>query len=110
MAPIACDGRLGEARVLEPGMAAEVARQRILGPDLVLPFTLGWGAGLLRNPPSFIYGPGGASVGHSGWGGSCAMADPERRISAAYVMNRQSTHLIGDPRPRRLLEAVYAAL
>jgi hypothetical protein len=38
------------------------------------------------------------------------MADPERRLSAAYVMNRQSTALIGDPRPIRLLEALYAAL
>jgi len=110
MALIACDGRLDGEQALAPGIAAEVTRQRILGPDLVLPFTLGWGAGLLRNAPNYIYGPGEASVGHSGWGGSCAMADPERRLSAAYVMNRQSTHLIGDPRPRRMLDALYESL
>ena len=79
------------------------------GADLVLPFSLSWGAGVLRNPPNFVYGPGQASIGHSGWGGSCVMADPERRLSAAYVMNRQSTHLIGDPRPVRLIEALYAS-
>ena len=39
-----------------------------------------------------------------------AMADPERGLSAAYVMTRQSPHLIGDLRPKRLLEALYAAL
>ena len=107
MALIACDGVLDGQQVLEPGVAAEVARQRIFGPDLVLPFTLGWAAGLLRNAPNFIFGPGEDSLGHYGWGGSCAMADPGRRLSAGYVMNRQSTYLIGDPRPRRMLDALY---
>ncbi len=107
---LACDGKLAGREVLAPGVAAEIARERISGPDLVLPFTLSWGAGVLRNPPNFIYGPGEAAFGHSGWGGSCVMADPERRLSAAYVMNRQSSALIGDPRARRLIEALYAAL
>lgn len=104
---VACDGKLDGAQVLEPGIAAEMARTRIQGPDLVLPYTLAWGAGVLRNDPVMIYGPGRETVGHSGWGGSCVMADPERRLSAAYVMNRQSSCLIGDPRSRRLIEAVY---
>jgi CubicO group peptidase (beta-lactamase class C family) len=107
---LACDGRLNGREILAPGTAAEMARERILGPDLVLPFTLGWGAGLLRNRPNMIYGPGRESIGHSGWGGSCVMADPDQRLSAAYVMNRQSIHLIGDPRARRLIDGVYAAL
>ena len=96
--------------MLKPGVAADVARQRIRGQDLVLPFTLAWGAGVLRNDPVMIYGPGIASFGHSGWGGSCLMADPERKLSAAYVMNRQSAYLIGDPRSRRLIEAIYEGL
>ena len=103
---LACDGRLDSQQVLAPGIAAQVARERIFGPDLVLPFTLGWGAGVLRNHGLRIYGPDEASVGHSGWGGSCVMADPGRGLSAAYVMNRQSTHLIGDPRPVRLLRGL----
>ena len=107
---LSCDGRLGDVQVLPPGLAAEVARERIFGPDLVLPYTLGWGAGVLRNHGLDIYGPGVASVGHSGWGGSCLMADPERGLSAAYVMNRQSAFLIGDPRPVRLIAALYEAL
>ena len=65
---------------------------------------------LLRNERLNIYGPGPNSFGHSGWGGSCVMADPDRRLSAAYVMNKQSVHLIGDPRPMRLIEALYAGL
>ena len=50
------------------------------------------------------------AVGHCGWGGSCAFADPATGISAAYVMTRQSPHLIGDPRAQRLIAALYAAL
>ena len=107
---LACDGVLDDAQVLEPGIASEMARERVRGPDLILPFTLAWGAGVLRNDPVGIYGPSRESFGHSGWGGSCLLADPERRLSAAYVMNRQSAYLIGDPRAGRLIEALYASL
>ena len=109
-AMLACDGMLDGRQVLEPGVAAQIARKRIGGQDLVLPYNLAWGAGVLRNAPVMIYGPGRHTVGHSGWGGSCLMADPERRLSAAYVMNRQSPAIIGDPRSVRLIEAVYKGL
>ena len=38
------------------------------------------------------------------------MADPDARVSAAYVMTRQSPHLIGDPRPVALFDALYSCL
>ena len=76
----------------------------------MLPFDVSWGAGFLRNPPNMFYGPEPFTLAHSGWGGSCAFADPVRGLSGAYVMNRQSTALVGDIRPRRLIDAVYAAL
>jgi CubicO group peptidase (beta-lactamase class C family) len=110
MAAMACDGIAGGRTVLAPGAAAQAARERALGPDLVLPRVMSWGAGFMRGAGSGLYGPGLQTVGHSGWGGSCAFADPERRLSGAYVMNRQSAALIDDPRPRRLIDAAYAAL
>jgi CubicO group peptidase (beta-lactamase class C family) len=110
MAALACDGKLDGFEVLAPGIAAQAARARICGQNLVLPFDLCWGAGLLRNERLNIYGPGQDSFGHSGWGGSCVMADPDRRLSAAYVMNKQSVHLIGDPRPVKIIEALYGCL
>jgi CubicO group peptidase (beta-lactamase class C family) len=110
MAVLACDGEVDGHEILPPGMALEAAAQRIQGPDLVLPYTLSWGAGFLRNQDLGIYGPSPHAFGHSGHGGSCAVADPERRLSYAYVMNRQSPHLIGDPRSRRLIDALYACL
>ena len=82
---------------MAPGVAAVAGAEQIAGPDLVLPCEMTWGAGFIRNQGLGIYGPRAATFGHSGWGGSCAFADPERRISGAYVMNRQSAELIADP-------------
>lgn len=110
MAAMACDGAMDGRQVLAPGTAAQAARERIVGPDLVLPRTMSWGAGFMRSAGSGLYGPGANTVGHSGWGGSCAFADPERRLSGAYVMNRQSSALIDDPRAQRLIAATYAAM
>ena len=110
MAALAGDGDLGVTRVLPSGLAALAARRRIAGDDLVLPYKMSWGAGFIRNEGLWIYGPGRETFGHSGWGGSCAFADPERGVSGAYVMNRQSAELIADPRSRRLIDATYEAL
>ena len=110
MAILACDGQLDGHEVLPPGLALEAARARIKGLDQVLPFDLSWGAGFLRNEGLGVYGPSSHAFGHSGWGGSCVVADPERRLSLAYVMNRQSAYLVGDPRARRLIDAFYACL
>ena len=143
MAVLAQDGILDVREVLASGVAGEAGRQRIAGPDLVLPYEMSWGAGFIRNAgvriygsgrerisgPDlvlgydmswgagfirnerlWVYGSGSETFGHSGWGGSCAFADPERGVSGAYVMNRQSAELIADTRARRLIDAVYAAL
>lgn len=110
MGALARDGWLDGELILSPALIAEAARERIRGQDLVLPFKMSWGAGFMRNATVKAWGPAEMSFGHSGWGGSCAFADPERRLGGAYVMNRQSTSLLGDARPRRLIEAAYAAL
>lgn len=106
---VANDGVLNGRSVLSAGTLEQLTRERIHGPDKVLPFEISWAAGLMRNDGLKVFGPGEA-FGHYGWGGSMAMADPSRRLSAAYVMTRQSPHLIGDPRPKRLLQALYGAL
>ncbi|MFT4089216.1 MAG: serine hydrolase domain-containing protein [Asticcacaulis sp.] len=107
---IATGGFIGGQRVISEDTLTEATRERVYGPDKVLPFTLSWGAGFLRNRGIRIYGPNENAVGHSGWGGSCLFADPERKLSAAYVMTRQSPFLIGDPRPVGLIDALYSAL
>lgn len=110
MGALATDGQLGGIKIVSPETIAAAARQRIVGDDLVLPYRISWGAGFMRNQGLDIWGPGQATFGHAGWGGSAAFADPDRGLAGAYVMNRQDVHLIGDPRARRLIEAAYACL
>lgn len=94
---------------LRPGIFEELVRPRTHGPDLVLPFITAFGAGIMLNTHG-RFGPNPATLGHSGWGGSMAISDPDAELTCAYVMNRQSNILLGDPRAVRLVEAVYAAL
>jgi len=110
MGALATDGDTGGVHILSPQTRDKATRERICGQDLVLPFLMSWGAGFMRNEPNEMFGPGPQSFGHTGWGGSCAFADPQRRVAGAYVMNKQETGLLGDARSRRLLEAAYAAL
>ena len=88
---------------------ASLVRPRVDGPDLVLNMSTSFGAGIMRNTHGF-FGPNPATVGHCGWGGSMAIADPDRRLTCAYVMNKQSNVLVGDPRAVRLVNAVYGCL
>jgi len=110
MGIVANGGRLNGQPLLSPGTLAQLTRERVYGQDRVLPFRLSWAAGLLRNTGIGIYGPNERALGHSGWGGSCAMADADKRLSAGYVMNKQSAYLIGDPRPVGLINALYGCL
>jgi len=100
----------GGGELISPDGVRAMTRQRIAGDDLVLPFHIAWGAGVMRNAGLNLYGPGQQSFAHSGWGGACALADPERRLGMAYVMNKQSSDLIGDARARRLIDAAYGCL
>ncbi|UDF03741.1 serine hydrolase domain-containing protein [Asticcacaulis sp. AND118] len=110
MQVVANGGRLKGGTVLTEKTLNDATKERVSGPDRVLPFDLSWGAGFLRNKGIHIYGPNARAIGHSGWGGSCVMADPDKRLSIAYVMNRQSHYLIGDPRPVGLINSVYEHL
>lgn len=110
MGVYALDGKLDDKRFLSAATLEALVKERVAGPDKVLPFDLSWAAGVMRNTRTQFYGPTPEAVGHSGWGGSCAFADPVRRLTGAYVMNRQQHYLAGDPRPTRIIEAVYGCL
>ncbi|MGH7028369.1 serine hydrolase domain-containing protein [Brevundimonas sp.] len=110
MSVIATGGALDDLPVLSQETLTQATRERIHGQDRVLPYVMSWAAGFTRNAGLNIFGPNPLAVGHCGWGGSMAFADPAAGVSAAYVMTRQSPHLIGDPRAQRLVEALYSAL
>lgn len=102
-------GRIGETRLIAPATWDELTRERVSGEDRVLPGRVAFGAGVMRNLP-LIYGPNPETLCHSGWGGSGALGDPATRLSAAYIMNRQGTHLLEDARRSRLIDALYSCL
>lgn len=108
--PLANKGRdISETAVLSEDAIEAALKERICGDDLVLPFHLSWAAGMMRNINRH-FGPNENAFGHAGFGGSCVVVDPENNLTAAYVMNKMSPYLVGDPRAVRLLDAVYDSL
>lgn len=61
--------------------------------------------------PSALWPMGSpAAFGAPGAGGSLGFADPEKGIGYAYVTNRMSMKVTGDPREAALRNAVFASL
>ncbi len=102
-------GMVGAQRVISETTWEAMTRERVSGPDRILPGVVAFGAGVMRNLP-LIYGPNPATLCHSGWGGSGAFGDPSNGLAAAYVMNRQGSHLLEDARRSRIIHALYACL
>lgn len=105
----AATGLVGARRLMRPGTFGALTSARVDGPDLVLPMVTRFGAGIMHNSYR-SFGPFEDGLGHCGWGGSLAIASPSRGLTCAYVMNRQSNALVGDPRAVRLVEAVAGCL
>ena len=104
------NGMIGDNPVCTaPGQFTALTQRRCLGEDRVLPYTMEFTAGLMRNN-NRIYGPNTDTLGHAGWGGSCGFGDPDRNLSVAYVMNRQSNQLQTDQRAQNLIAAIYGCL
>ena len=97
MAVLACDGRLDGVRLLTPGLAAEAARGAIAGPRPGAALRPGLGRRLhaQRGPGHLRPGPRRPSATPAG-AAAAPSPIPERGVSGAYVMNRQSAELIAD--------------
>ena len=110
MMQVVIDGKIDQTVILAEDVVEKLRLPRISGQNLILPFETTYAAGLLQNAPNFFYGPTPETLGHSGWGGSCVFADPITGIYGAYVMNVQNSDLLGDARPRRIIDALYECL
>jgi CubicO group peptidase (beta-lactamase class C family) len=98
-------GALNGRRLLGADAISAASRQLIEGADAVLGLHARWAAGFLLNVHD-VYGDQASAYGHSGWGGSFAFADPERRLGVSYVMNAMGHNLVGDPRGMALIAAI----
>jgi len=67
--------------------------------------------GRIGNRPSLVtgrlFGPSTNAFGHPGAGGSNAFADPENRISFAYVMNQMEQSVLPNEKSLRVVDAIY---
>ncbi|HVE58916.1 MAG TPA: serine hydrolase domain-containing protein, partial [Pyrinomonadaceae bacterium] len=64
--------------------------------------------GFMKSCPTWSFGSSSA-FGAPGAGGSLGFADPETQIGYAYVPNRKSVALTGDPRDVAIRKALYTA-
>jgi len=103
------NGLLNGTRMISDAAFDALIQSRVKGQDLVLPYITEFASGVMRNNIC-LYGPNPDTLCHSGWGGSLALGDPDRHLSAAYVMNRQSNSLQADARATRLIQALYGCL
>src|SRR6266850_843198 len=68
-------------------------------------------AGFMKDSTSAtrrIFARSASSFGHPGAGGSHAFADPENKISFAYVMNQMEQSVLPNEKSLRLVDAMYA--
>ena len=79
------------------------------GDDIVLAAPVRFGLGFQLRSGSTRFGPAPEAFGHDGAGGSVHGAWPEQRIGFSYAMNRLRDDLDPDPRPKALLDALWAA-
>ncbi len=108
---LAQGGEIDSHRLLSGETLAEAVRPRF--DDLEASFDLptSFAAGYRLKDPALGETLSQSSFGHTGWGGTCAFADPDARVGFAFTTN----HMRGfdpdpDPRRLRLIDATYAAL
>jgi len=80
------------------------------GLDRVFEIPTAFSAGFMKDSATIdrkIFGPFTNAFGHPGAGGSHAFADPENKISFAYVMNQMEQSVLPDQRSLRLVDAIY---
>jgi len=83
------------------------------GLDRVFQIPTAFSAGFMkdsRKAARRIFGPSRNAFGHPGAGGSHAFADPENKISFAYVMNRMEQRVLPNEKSLRLVDAIYDLL
>jgi CubicO group peptidase (beta-lactamase class C family) len=80
------------------------------GVDRVFQMPTAFSAGFMKDPQNAerkMFGMSSNAFGHPGAGGANAFADPENRVSFAYVMNQMEQQVLPNEKSLRLVDAIY---
>ncbi len=98
-------------RLLSAATIDAARAEQSRGDDMVLHLESRFGLSFMLPAGMRYFSDNPRAFGHSGMGGSLAFADPEARLSVAYVMNQLLTGVDGgDRRWWGFLSAIYEAL
>lgn len=105
---VACGGEVDGVRLLSPKTINRIFEVQSDAVDLVLGIPLKWGVGYGLPMPQFPFVPEGRLCFWGGAGGSLVIADVDRRITFAYVMNKMAPGApVVPPVVAALAERVY---
>lgn len=108
---VANGGEVDGIRLLGAGTIDRIFDEQANGVDLVIGIPLRFGMGYaLPQPDTFPYIPDGRVCFWGGWGGSMVVADTDRKLSIAYMMNRMQPGLVGNPTSAAIIAAAYQTL
>lgn len=104
-------GTVAGTRLLSPETIELIWEEQSHGLDLVLGLPLRFGVGYaLPERESVPYVPQGHCCYWGGWGGSLIVADLDRRLTIAYMMNKMAPGIIGSDRSEAYMRAVESSL
>jgi CubicO group peptidase (beta-lactamase class C family) len=109
-AMLANDGRVDDRQVFLETTLNWMRTSLTDGLDRVFQIPTAFSAGFMKEASRSskkIFAGLKASFGHPGAGGSHAFADPENKISFAYVMNQMEQSVLPNDKSLRLLKAIY---
>jgi CubicO group peptidase (beta-lactamase class C family) len=108
---LALGGVVDDTRLLSPDAIELIFDEQSHGTDLVLGVPLRFGIGYaLPETETVPYVPQGRCCYWGGWGGSIVLADLDRRVTLAYMMNNMAPGIIGSDRSEAYVRAAYACL
>lgn len=94
---VACGGQVDGVRLLSPRTIDRIFKLQSDTIDLVMGIRLrmGVGYGVLPMPQVLPFLPEGRLCAWGGWGGSLVIADADRLLTFAYVMNKMAPGIVG---------------
>jgi CubicO group peptidase (beta-lactamase class C family) len=112
LSPVSLGGTANGVDLLSARTVDRIFDVQSHGPDLVLGATLKFGIGYaLPTPEAVPFLPPEERVCFwGGWGGSMVLMNPDRRATAAYVMNKMGQGTLGNERTARYAALIYEAL